>query len=241
MNKNILQHIINSKQKGKKLLAILLDPDKVILKNLESIISKITINKVDFIFVGGSTVHVGVTDKLVKKIKKLTTIPIILFPGDYTQLTNNADAVLFLSLLSGRNPEYLINQQIKSVEFLKNSDLEIIPTAYILIDGGVETSVQKVSKTTPISQSNIDEIINTTMASQYLGKQLIYLEAGSGATKAVDSKIIKKISENVEIPIIVGGGIRSKKQLETAFENGADLVVIGTAFEENNSILSELK
>ncbi len=241
MNKNILQHIINSKQKGKKLLAILLDPDKIILSDLELLISKITTNNVDFIFVGGSTVHIGVTDKIAKKINDLTPIPIVLFPGDFTQLTNNADAVLFLSLLSGRNPEYLIEQQIKSVEFLKNSNLEIIPTAYILIDGGVETSVQKVSKTIPIPQSNIEEIVHTAIASQYLGKQLIYLEAGSGATEAVDPKIIKKVGENIDIPIIVGGGIRSKKQLENAYENGANLVVIGTAYEENIDILIELK
>ncbi|MFK5880457.1 MAG: geranylgeranylglyceryl/heptaprenylglyceryl phosphate synthase [Flavobacteriaceae bacterium] len=240
MTKNILQHIINSKQKGEKLLTILLDPDKIILNDLESIISKIKTNNVDFIFVGGSTVHVGVTDKLVKKIKELTTIPIVLFPGDFTQLTNNADAVLFLSLLSGRNPEYLINQQIKSIEFLKNSDLEIIPTAYILIDGGVETSVQRVSKTIPISQSNIDEIVNTVIAAEYMGKQLIYLEAGSGATEAVNPKIIKKVAENIHIPIIVGGGIRSKKQLEIAYRNGADLVVIGTVFEENNDVLKSI-
>jgi len=221
-------------------LAILLDPDKLSIADLPNTIRKINANKVDFIFVGGSTVATGVTDILVEKIKKLTSIPIILFPGDYTHLTNKADAVLFLSLLSGRNPEYLIEQQIKSVEFLKKSKLEIIPTAYILIDGGVETSVQRVSKTIPISQFNVDEVVSTSIAASYMGKQLIYLEAGSGATKVVNPKIVKKVSENVEIPIIVGGGIRSKKQLETAYNNGADLVVIGTAFEENNEVLNKL-
>jgi len=238
---NILEHIINAKKEGKKLLAILLDPDKLSLKNIAAIITKINTQNVDFIFVGGSTVDVGVTDLLVKEIKELTSLPIILFPGDFTQLTNSADAVLFLSLLSGRNPEYLIEQQIKSVDFLKSSSLEIIPTAYILIDGGIETAVQRVSKTKPIPQHNIDKITTTAIASKYMGKQLIHLEAGSGATKAVAPEIINLVSKNVVSPIIVGGGIRSKKQLETAYNNGADLVVIGTAFEENNEFLNTIK
>ncbi len=240
MSKNLLNHIKASKKLGEKLLAILLDPDKLNIVALPNIVAKINLNKVDFIFVGGSTVDVGATDMLVKKIKQQTPIPIILFPGDYTHLTNNADAVLFLSLLSGRNPEYLIDQQIKSVEFLKKSELEIIPTAYILIDGGIETAVQKVSNTTPISQTNNSEIVNTSIASEYLGKQLIYLEAGSGATKTIGPKIIHSVSKNVSIPIIVGGGIRSKEQLEIAYNNGADLVVIGTAFEENNDVLKSI-
>lgn len=240
MTKNILQHIINSKKEGKKLLAILLDPDKLSIADLPKTVEKINTNTVDFIFVGGSTVATGVTDILVEKIKILTSIPIILFPGDYTHLTNKADALLFLSLLSGRNPEYLIEQQIKSVKFLKESNLEIIPTAYILVDGGVETSVQRVSKTIPISQSNIDEVVNTSIAAGYMGKQLIYLEAGSGATVVVNPNIIKTVSENIDTPIIVGGGIRSKKQLEKAFNSGADLIVIGTAFEENNNALKTI-
>ena len=222
-------------------MAILLDPDKLSLTDIATIIAKINTQNVDFIFVGGSTVDVGVTDLLVKEIKLLTSLPIILFPGDFTQLTNSADAVLFLSLLSGINPEYLIEQQIKSVDFLKNSNLEIIPTAYILIDGGVETAVQRVSNTEPIPQHNSHKIVNTAIASRYMGNQLIYLEAGSGATVPVDANNINIVSKNVEIPIIVGGGIRSKKQLETAYKNGANLVVIGTAFEENNELLNNFK
>ena len=240
MNKNILQHIISSKGNGQKLLAILLDPDKLSLEDIPLKIEKINAQKVDFIFVGGSTVDLGVTNLCISEITKHTNIPIVLFPGDYTQLTNEADGVLFLSLLSGRNPEYLIEQQIKSVAFLKKSTLEIIPAGYILIDGGVETAVQRVSNTSPISQLNIEEIIDTAIAGQYLGKQLIYLEAGSGATEPVSQKIIKMASENVSIPLIVGGGIRTKKQLENAYKNGADLVVIGTAFEENIELLKEI-
>ncbi len=232
---NIYQHILQSVCKSKKLLAVLLDPDKVSITDVPLLIQKVK-NKADFFFVGGSTVSNGDTENLVRKLKEFTKIPIVLFPGDFTQITNEADALLFLSLISGENPEYLIKQQLKSVPFLQKSSLEIIPTGYILINGGTETSTQKVSNTTPIDPTNIELIINTAIAGMYMGKQLIYLEAGSGATRVVSQTIIKKVSENISIPLIVGGGIRTKEQLNDAFNAGADLVVIGTAFEENTQL-----
>ncbi len=234
--KNILEHIKISKAKGEKLLAILLDPDKLSLEEIPNTIVKLS-QQVDFIFVGGSTIVNGVTEKFVQKLKDFTSLPIVLFPGDFSQITHHADAILFLSLLSGRNPEYLIGQQIKSVPKLKKSNLEVISTGYILVDGGKETAVQSVSKTNPISQNNIDEIVNTAVAGNYLGNQLIYIEAGSGASYPVKEKIINTVSKHIPIPIIVGGGIRSKKQLQNAYESGADVVVIGTAFELNNNFL----
>lgn len=240
MKKNILNHIIKNKQSGNKLLAILLDPDKLSRDQLPESLTKISGHKVNYIFVGGSAVSNGITDLFVKRIKELTQIPIVLFPGDFSQLTNHADSVLFLSLLSGRNPEYLVDQQIKSVKFLKESNIEIIPTGYVLIDGDVVSSVQKVSNTKPIPQENMDEIVNTSLAGQFLGKQIIYLEAGSGAKKSIDTKIIRQVSKSITIPLIVGGGIRTKLQLENAYKNGADIVVIGTAFEHNNNFLTEL-
>jgi len=238
MHKSILQHIITSKRVGKKLLAVLLDPDKIKLNEVSELTRKIN-EKVDFIFVGGSTVSNGDTEKLVHQLKKSTNIPIILFPGDYTQLTDEADAVLFLSLLSGENPEYLINQQIKSVPLLHKSQIEIIPTGYILIDGGVETSVQKVSNTTPIDKNNGKLVSHIALAGMYMGKQLIYLEAGSGAKTPVGTNIIKTVINELTIPLIVGGGIRTKEQLENAYNAGADLVVIGTAFENNLQLFDE--
>ena len=186
---------------------------------------------------GGSTVEIGTTDLCVSTIKNYTKIRVILFPGDYTQLTHTADAVLFLSLVSGRNPEYLIEQQVRSVDFLKISTLEIIPTGYILIDGGVETATQRVSNTLPLLQTELEKITNTALASQFMGKDLVYLEAGSGATEAVEPIIIKQVSNAIDIPLIVGGGIRTKKQLNNAYNAGADFVVIGTAFEEDNEFL----
>ena len=229
----ILAHIQKSSKKGKKLLAILLDPDKTTSTEIPSISKRIESLKANFIFVGGSFVEKGITDVFVQKLKEHTNIPIVLFPGDYSQVTNNADGLLFLSLLSGRNPEYLIEQQIKAVPFLKNSNIEIIPTGYILIDGGTNSSVLKVSKTTAIPQNNIELAVSTAVAGMYKGKQLIYLEAGSGAKFPVNSKLISEVKKHINIPLIVGGGIKTKEQLNAAYNNGADLVVIGTAFENN--------
>ncbi len=241
MSKNIFEHIKSCKLKGQKLLAILLDPDKLSIQELAITIQNINSNKVDFIFVGGSNVALGKTSALISEIKKLTTLPIILFPGDHSQITDEADALLFLSLISGRNPEYLIGQQVKSVKKLKETSLEVISTGYILIDGGIKTSVQKVSETTPISQTNIEGITITAMAGELMGKQLIYLEAGSGAALPADAKIIKNLSENISIPLIVGGGIKSKTQLQNAYNAGADIVVIGTAFEKNSNFLNDIQ
>jgi phosphoglycerol geranylgeranyltransferase len=235
MRKYILEFIQKATVKNEKLLAILLDPDKTSLDKLPEISSRIDTLNANFIFVGGSFVENQLTDLFVKTIKKHTNLPVVLFPGDFSQLTNFADALLFLSLLSGRNPEYLIEQQIKSVPFLKNSSLEIIPTGYILIDGGTNSSVLKMSNTKPILQENIQLAIDTAVAGMYKGKQLIYLEAGSGAKVPVNSKLISAVKQHISIPLIVGGGIKTKEQLNNAYASGADLVVVGTAFENNAS------
>lgn len=238
--KSIYSTILQAKKNKKKLLAVLLDPDKIDIGNLKKIVENINIDKVDFIFVGGSTIKNGIIEEFVLKLKELSTIPVVLFPGDYTQITKFADAILFLSLLSGRNPEYLIEQQLRSVPLLQKTNLEIIPTGYILIDGGIKTAVQIVSKTKPISQKNIDKISKTASAGMFMGNKIIYLEAGSGAKFSVSKKIINEVHNNIKIPLIVGGGIRTKEQLELAYKNGADLVVIGNGFEENSNLISQL-
>lgn len=236
MTKHILEHIENASKKGGGLLAILIDPDKSSIADIPSISARVDKLRADFIFVGGSEVMNGLTDSFIKNLKTHTKLPIVLFPGDYSQLTNRADALLFLSLLSGRNPEYLIEQQIKSVPFLKNANLEIIPTGYILVDGGTQSSVLKISKTTPIPQEDVQLVVDTAVAGMYKGKKLIYLEAGSGATTPVNPDIISKVKARISIPLIVGGGIRSREQLQVAFDHGADIVVIGTAFENNTLV-----
>ncbi len=238
---SIYTKIVKAKNNGDKLLSVLLDPDKLNFSEIEDNIKRINKNNIDYIFVGGSKVKKGLTEQFVKEINKYTTIPIVLFPGDYNQITNIADAILFLSLLSGKNPEYLIEQQVKSVQFIDRENLEIIPTGYILIDGGKKTSVQKVSKTEPIDQNQVKKIVQIAVAGMYLGKKLIYLEAGSGAKNPVNSTIINAVVNSIDIPLLVGGGIRSQEQLLNAFEQGADMVVIGTAFEENIQFLSKIK
>lgn len=238
---NIYSNILQAKKDNQKLLAVLIDPEKIVVKNLDSFFDKVHQSIITHVFVGGSTDVNNQTDFVVSEIKKVTKLPVLLFPGDVTQITNKANGILFLSLLSGRNPEYLIEQQIKAAPILKNSDLEILPTGYILIDGGTETATQKASNTKPITQNNIELIVNTALAGEFSGKKLIYLEAGSGATVPVNANIITLVKKNLSVPLIVGGGIRSKEQLESAYNSGADLVVIGTAFEENKDFFNQLK
>lgn len=238
---NIYKNILSAKQQNKKLLAVLIDPEKVVLENLLSFFEKIHQSIATHIFVGGSTDKNNATEKVVVAIKKATHLPVVLFPGDVSQITHKAEGILFLSLLSGRNPEYLIEQHIKAVPFLKESHLEIIPTGYLLINGGKETAVQRVSNTKPIPQTAITTIVQTAIAGQYAGKKLIYLEAGSGAIEAVNQNIIQEVAENLSIPLIVGGGIKTQQQLNAAFKAGADLVVIGTAFENDARFFEDLK
>jgi putative glycerol-1-phosphate prenyltransferase len=210
---------------------VLLDPDKIEVNALSNWIMKIP-QETDYILVGGSSVEDSKTDRIVMALKAISALPIILFPGDVNQITPHADGILFLSLMSGENPEYLIRQQVKSVSFLKHTDLEIIPTGYILIDGGQTCSTEKVTQTQAIPQNQFEKIVDIALAAQYSGKQLLYLEAGSGAKHPVHPDVIKKVSTCVKIPIITGGGIRTLKERQAAYDAGADMVVMGTAFED---------
>ncbi|MCL6220506.1 geranylgeranylglyceryl/heptaprenylglyceryl phosphate synthase [Zunongwangia pacifica] len=226
----LLDAIIQASKIDKKLLAVLIDPEKFSAEKYAYFIENLT-ESVTHIFVGGSTATAKESEVCVGFIKAKTNLPVILFPGDKEQVTEKADGILLLSLLSGRNPEYLIEQHIKAVPKLLNSRLEIIPTGYLLLDGGNQSAVARVSKTKPMRQSEITLIKNTALAGQMMGKQLIYLEAGSGALIPVSEEIITEVKKYLNIPLIVGGGIKNSKQLEKAYKAGADLVVIGTAFE----------
>lgn len=214
-------------------MAVLVDPEKFNTANAVQFLEKIPL-QTTHLFVGGSTGTELETEKIVDAFKKTSSLPVILFPGNVSQISHLADGILFLSLLSGDNPEYLIGQQRKAVQKLKNSTLEIIPTGYILIDGGTESAVERISKTRPMDSKDITKITETALAGQYSGKKLIYLEAGSGAVKRVTDDIITTVSKELKIPLIVGGGIKSKQALEQVFECGATMAVIGTAFEDNN-------
>lgn len=227
--------ILDSFKTKHPLLAILIDPEKF---ELDTAFAKAYLEKIPsqttHLLVGGSTDPDNKTEAVVQLLKNHSQLPITLFPGNHNQITNAADGILFLSLLSGRNPEFLIGQQVAAVPYLAQTDLEIIPTGYILVDGQSQTTVARVSGTTPIPQENIQDIVNTALAGQFLGKQCIYLEAGSGAKIPVSPTIVSAVRKAINIPIIVGGGIRSQKQMELAFKAGATMVVIGTAFEEGS-------
>ena len=217
---------------NKKSLALLLDPEKANLDALRFTDS----SHPDYIFVGGSTG--GDTTDFVKKLKSSiinhqSSIPIVLFPGNAAQFTPEADAILFLSLLSGTNPEYLVGQQIKSAAAIKKSQIHSIPTAYILIDGGVETSTMRVTGTKPLDPSNLQTIIDTCIAAELMGKTAIYLEAGSGAKTPVSTEIIRAVRAATSVTLIVGGGIRTPEAMNAAYQAGADIVVIGNHFENN--------
>lgn len=239
--KAIYQSLLKSISKGEKLLAVLIDPDKMAIEMASDFLNKVNGSLATHIFVGGSTVDDCTTEKLVSEIKKHTNLPIVLFPGDVSQITDQADALLFLSLISGRNPEYLIGKQIKAVSKLRQMHLEVLPTGYLLIENGKETAVQQVTLTKPMSKNNIQEIVDTAKAGEFLGMKLVYLEAGSGALQPIASEIIRKVKSELSVPLIVGGGIRTKAQLEEAYHSGADLVVIGTAFEDDEAFFEELK
>jgi tRNA(adenine34) deaminase len=211
-------------------LALLLDPEKADLARL----SFTDECHPDYLFVGGSTGgdSTGFVRDLKSAISNLQSkIPIILFPGNSSQFTPEADGILFLSLLSGRNPEFLVNQQVKAARAIRDSQTDFVPTAYILIDGGVETSTMRVSQTKPLDPADIDTIVDTCIAAELMGKNAIYLEAGSGAIHPVSSQIIKAVREKTSVTLIVGGGIRTPEAMQSAYKAGADVVVIGNHFE----------
>ena len=236
--KNIYHNILQAKAQNQKLLAILIDPDKIELENVSAISQKIKISPATHIFVGGSIVNNTIIDQLIGQLKKEIQLPIVLFPGNPSQISAEADGILFLMLLSGRNPDYLIEHQIQAVPILEKTNLEIISTGYILIESGSETAVERVSRTEPLSRINADYAAQTAKAGTLIGNKLIYLEAGSGAQLSVPLEMIKTVSKTVRVPLIVGGGIRSQKEIEAAYEAGADMVVIGTAFENNQNFFN---
>ena len=238
---NIYQDILLAKQHGKQLLAVLIDPEKTSIDQLPTLVKLIHQSIATHIFVGGSTDQHNTIEPVIVALKKATMLPIIIFPSSANQVSKKADGILFLSLISGRNPEYLIEQQVQSAIQIKESSLEVLPTGYILVDGGKESAVERVSSSKPICQTNSELILRTALAGEFSGKKIIYLEAGSGAKTPVKSSIISLVKENLTIPLIIGGGIQTVHQLTTAYAAGADLVVIGTAFEKDPAFFNIIK
>lgn len=238
MSSGIYTRILNKANAKQKMLAVLIDPDKCNEKYLLQFVGLLKSYKPDFIFVGGSQPRVSFTG-LVDRFKFELGIPVLLFPGDITQFTPSADALLFLSLISGRNAEYLISQHIKASIPVYKSGIEVIPTGYILVDGGRKSAVEYISNTQPLPRDNHEIVLSTALAGQLLGMKAIYLEAGSGAQMPVPPRLIEIIKSSLHIPLIVGGGIKTAQQLKQAYNAGADLVVIGNILENNPEMIRE--
>lgn len=238
--KNIYPLFTEAKSAKKSKFAVLIDPDKMSKNNMELTIKTAIDAKVDFFFLGGSLVVNDNLDTWLKMIHQQSEIPSVLFPGSSLQLSLKADALLFLSLISGRNPELLIGKHVQVAPFLKMSQLDIIPTGYVLIDGGVQTTVQYISNTSPIPANKNDIAVCTAMAGEMLGLKTIYMDAGSGAINPISPSMIHDVSQSINIPLIVGGGIRNAEHATLAAQSGADVVVVGNAIEKSTQLIVEI-
>ncbi|MGQ0828614.1 MAG: geranylgeranylglyceryl/heptaprenylglyceryl phosphate synthase [Bacteroidota bacterium] len=233
---SIYSSILKSKKLKRKQFALLIDPDKFDLK----IIKLAEVAGIDFIMVGGSILTNGNFEQCVQMIKESTSIPVIIFPGNQLQISKNADAMLLLSLISGRNPELLIGKHVIAAPVIKSSNLEVLSTGYMLIESGKQTAALYMSNTHPIPYDKDDIAMCTAIAGELLGMKLIYLDAGSGAMNPVSESMIKKVSENIQIPLILGGGINSPGKAILACKAGADIIVIGNAIEKDPQLIQSI-
>jgi phosphoglycerol geranylgeranyltransferase len=237
----ILKNLEHRYQQGKKSIAVLVDPDKVDNpSSLDPLIRLANENCVDYFFIGGSLVTTTNMGDVIRHIKESVSIPVVLFPGSSLQIDPLADAILFLSLISGRNPDFLIGQHVIAAPILKNNKIEVMPTGYILINSGRLTSVAYVSNTTPIPEDKYSLAACTALAGEMLGHRLIYLDAGSGAEREINAKMISTVRKTINVPLIVGGGINTSRKAITALEAGADMIVIGNALEKDPNLLTEI-
>lgn len=240
MTQNLLNNLYERKAQRKKSFAVLIDPDKVNLDTFSNLLNLCTEYGADYIFVGGSLITNYVITEVIAQIKKYTNIPVILFPGNSLHIDSQADAILLLSLISGRNPEFLIGQHVISAPLLRKSGLEIMPTGYMLIDSGRPTTVSYISNTTPIPHDKPGIAACTAMAGEMLGLRLTYLDAGSGAMNPVSPEMIAAVRQSVDTPIIVGGGINTTQKAKNALSAGADVIVVGNGIEQNIDLLKEI-
>lgn len=238
---NVFKIIKNSSQENQKGLAILIDPDNLPEKNdFDVMLDQINRNGVDYIFVGGSLTVKNNFEDTIKYIQARTTLPVILFPGSIDQITPHADAILFLSLISGRNPELLIGNHVITAPKIRSMQLEAISTGYLLVSCGKLTTANYISNTFPIPYNKPEIAMATAIAGEMLGMQCIYMDGGSGSEFTISEEMIKMVKQNTSIPLIIGGGIRDGKQAEKVWNAGADIIVIGTAFENNPMMLEEI-
>ncbi len=240
MKSEIRTKLRHNLQDGRKAFAVLLDPDKVELSSFPFMLAESMRYGVDFFFVGGSLITRYASDEIIAAIRRHTDIPAILFPGNSLHIEPSADAILLLSLISGRNPELLIGQHVIAAPLLKKSNLEILPTGYMLVESGRATTVSYISNTTPIPHDKPSVAACTAMAGELLGLQIMYLDAGSGAQKSVSPEMITAVRKAVDTPIIVGGGINTVEKAQAALDAGADVIVVGNGIEQNPDLLPEI-
>ena len=234
MKETILNYLLSIKEEKGAGYIVLIDPDKNSEKNLEEKISKINNSGVDAIFVGGSLILDNNCERRVSVIKSLSELPVIFFPGGISQLNKYYDAMLFMSILSGRNPHYLIGEQVVAAPIVKDLGIEVIPTGYLIVDGGNNSSVQFMSGSNPIPIEKPDILVAHALAAQYLGKKLVYLESGSGAKNSIPNELVKAVNSYIDVPIIVGGGIRSPESAYEKVQAGASFIVTGTVIENDS-------
>lgn len=240
MQTAIYSTIKAASEKKRKQLAVLIDPDKLDIRMLEDMILEINHNGVDYVLIGGSLITGSFWNQCIRILKASVSVPVLIFPGNTLQIDPSADGILLLSLISGRNPELLIGNHVIAAPLLRSSGLEILSTGYMLIESGKLTSVVYMSNTTPIPSDKTDIAMSTALAGEMLGLKLIYLDAGSGAMRAVPEGIITTVKENIRIPLIVGGGISCATSARKAWQAGADIVVVGNALEARPQFLEEL-
>ncbi|MDB5252160.1 MAG: geranylgeranylglyceryl phosphate synthase [Flaviaesturariibacter sp.] len=236
----VYQTLLEKKQRGQKSFAVLIDPDKVSPASLDQLLRLAAEARVDYFFVGGSLVVSNGLDDCILQIKAHSKIPVVLFPGSPSQVSPHADALLYLSLISGRNPELLIGQHVISAPFVRKSGLEIMSTGYMVIDGGAPTTVSYISNAAPIPADKADIAMCTAMAGEMLGQKLIYMDAGSGAKKPIPEEMIMAVAQHIDVPLIIGGGIRDAEKAYLNCRAGADVIVIGNALEKDPGLITEM-
>jgi phosphoglycerol geranylgeranyltransferase len=237
---NLYPQLLKDTLAGKKQFAVLIDPDKYTSDTLSRVVTLAVKAGIDYFFIGGSLLVRDNQSQVITYIKENTDIPVVLFPGNNLQLNNSADGILLLSLISGRNPEMLIGRHVISAPYLKASRLEIISTGYLLIESGLTTTVAYMSNTTPIPSNKSEIAVCTAMAGEMLGMKLIYLDAGSGGTNPVPVSMISKVKKAIGIPLIIGGGITSPALAKSAFDAGADIIVVGNAIENDPELITRI-
>lgn len=240
MPPRVLDSLLALRAEGQRAFAVLLDPDKINFDVFPTMLRQAVEQGVDYFFVGGSLITSSVLGEMIAEIRRYTPIPVILFPGSVLHIEPSADAILFLSLISGRNPEFLIGQHVVAAPILRRSGLEILATGYLLVDAGRPTTVSYISNTTPLPHDKPGVAACTAMAGEMLGLRLMYLDAGSGAQRPVPPELIAAVRQSVDTPIIVGGGINSTRKAADALDAGADVIVVGNGIEQNPDLLPRI-